>query len=78
MKTVEAKKRMKTKYGFHRILMIKKGENTIKFKYSLVYPANQADKWIEYTQTTYEMTREQANRKYAELKKQGYEITITE
>ena len=79
MKTVEMKRNFKTKSGFSRITMIGPNEfGKIKYKSSLCYPADQDGKFVEYTQNTYEMTRDEANAMYLKLKKQGYTATITE
>lgn len=77
MKTVEMKRNFKTKSGYTRILMIEKENGKIKYKWSLCYPAYQEGKFVEYVQDTYEMTKDEANKMYLKLKKQGYESKIT-
>ena len=79
MKTVEMKRNFKTKSGFSRITMIGPNEfGKVKYESSLCYPANEEGKFVKYVQNTYEMTRDEANKMYLKLKKQGYEIKITE
>jgi hypothetical protein len=79
MKTVEMKKNFKTKSGYTRVLMIGPNEfGKVKYRRSLCYPANEEGKFVEYTQDTYEMTRDEANNEYLKLKKWGYEIKITQ
>lgn len=78
MKAVEMKKNFKTKSGFTRVLLTEKGYgDKIKYKRSLCYPAVQEEKYVEYVQDAYEMTKEEANKMFLRLKKQGYEYTIT-
>lgn len=77
MTIVEMKRNFKTKSGFTRIVMLENGFGKIKYKCSLCYPAVQDGKFVEYVQNTYEMTKDEANKMYSKLKKQGYESKIT-
>ena len=77
MTTVEMTRNFKTKSGYTRIVMREKGFGKIKYKFSLCYPAYQEGKFVEYVQNTYEMTREEANKMYIKLKKQGFTSKIT-
>jgi hypothetical protein len=77
MTTVEMKRNFKEKLGYTRVLMIQKYNGEVKYKRSLCYPAAQNGKFVEYTQNTYEMTREEANAMYLKLKKQGFTSEIT-
>lgn len=79
MKTVEMKKNFKNKAGFKRIEMIGPNEfGKVQYKWSLCYPANEEGKFVEYVQDKYTMTRDEANNMYLKLKKQGFEIKITQ
>lgn len=78
MKTVEMKRNFKSKDGYTRVLMVQNEFGKVKYKYSLCYPAYQKGKFVEYTQDTYEMTREEANAMYLKLKKQGFTSKITQ
>ena len=76
MTIVEMKRNFKTKIGYTRVKMVDKGFGIVKYQWSLCYPADQEGKFVEYVQNVYEMTKEEANKKYLELKKQGYESKI--
>lgn len=77
MTTVEMTRNFKTKAGYTRVIMIEKYPGTIKYIRSLCYPAYQEGHFVEYTQDTYEMTKDEANNMYLKLKKQGYSATVT-
>lgn len=77
MTTVEMRRNFKSKDGYTRVLMIQNEFGKVKYKCSLCYPAYQQGKYVEYTQNTYEMTREEANERYLKLKKQGFTSKIT-
>ena len=76
MKSIEMRRNFKTKSGFTRVVMHETYENSrfIKYQSSLWYPAIQDGKFVEYVQNTFEMTRDEANKEYLRLKKQGFNV----
>jgi hypothetical protein len=80
MKRVELKRDFKEKAGYTLIVMQEKPyeyyEKCIRFKRSFCYPAYQEGKFVEYVQETHELTRDEANRMFLKLKKQGF-VQIT-
>ena len=55
--------------------MMVKGSNCIKYKEFLCYPADQEGKFVEYTSSFDELTRDEANKKYMDYKKRGFVVT---
>lgn len=77
MTTVTIKDKFKTKSGYRLIKLYEDSFGRIHEKFSLCYPNNRGDGYVEYVQSTNEVTRNEANRTYLDFKKKGAEITIT-
>jgi hypothetical protein len=75
MKTVEMKRNFKSKDGYTRIVMKETPSGKINYRFSYCYPANEEEKFVEYVQNTYEMTKDEANKEYLRCKKQGFTLT---
>lgn len=75
MTYIEMRKEFKKKAGFWRVTMMVKGSNCIKYKEFLCYPADQEGKFVEYTSSFDELTRDEANKKYMDYKKRGFVVT---
>ena len=75
-KVIEAKKDFKTKSGHWLIRVVDDGRNVIGVKRYMCYPdSTKASGFYKKIDLYSEYTREEANRYYLQLKKQGYEIT---
>lgn len=81
MKTVEMTRNFRKKSGYTRYLMTEtmtdnpKGRIVVRFSYC--YPANKSGLFVEYVQNVYEATKDEANKEYLKLKKQGFTAKIT-
>ena len=75
-KVIEATKEFKTKSGHWKVKFVDDGRNVIGVKSYMCYPdSKRKSGFYEKIDLYQEMTRDEANKYYLQLKKQGYEIT---
>lgn len=77
MTTVEFKRDFRNKSGYTRILLTETPFGKVKYRCSLCYPSYRKSEYVEYTQNTYEMSKNEANALFLRLKKQGFTSTVT-
>ena len=74
-KVIEATKEFKTKSGHWKVKFVDDGRNVIGIKRYMCYPdSTRKSGFYEKIDIYWEETRENANKYYLQLKKEGYEI----